>query len=104
MSGADEPAAEPRVDRGEHDVLHRRPDVDPPVRDRPVDLRAVVLDLVRLLVAAVVDLLAHARDELGGALADPGPKPASRSPPRRRSGRSRGAAPDRSRRRAAGPG
>ena len=71
ISGPDEAAAEALVDRGQHDVLHRRADVDPPVGDRPVDLVAVLVDLVGLLVAAVVDRLADARDELRRALADP---------------------------------
>ena len=93
--GADEPAAEALVDRREHDVLHRRADVDPPVGDRPVDLGAVVLELVGLLVAAVVDRLGDARDELRGALRDPRPHPEvasysssphSRATSRRRSG------------------
>ena len=90
MSGPDEPAAEALVDRRQHDRLHRRADVDPPVRDRPVDLGAVVVELVRLLVAAVVDRLADARDELGGALADPRPEVGLGTiRPRRRSGRPR---------------
>src|SRR4029079_12448421 len=73
--GADEPAAQPLVHCGEPDVLHRRSDIDPPVGDRPVYLRPVLLDLVVLLVAAVVDLRRHAGHELGRAFADPGPEP-----------------------------
>ncbi len=50
------PEARPASDRGEHDHHHRGPDVDPPVGDRPVDLAALVVDLVGLPVAPVVDL------------------------------------------------
>jgi hypothetical protein len=42
--------------------------------DRPLDLAAVLGGLVSLLVPPVVDPLRDARDELGGALADPPPE------------------------------
>jgi hypothetical protein len=68
------PAGQALVHRGQHDRLHRGPDVHPPEGHRPVDLRPVVAHLVGLPVAAVVDRLADARHELRRALADPAPE------------------------------
>ena len=100
----DEPAAEPFVDRREHHVLHRGADVDPPVGDRPLDLRPVREQLVGLLVAAVIDLLGHARDELRGALADPRAEDVEVVVLAAGLSRRPCAAPDPPRPRAAGPG
>ena len=70
---AHEGRGEPFVERGEQDQHHRRSGVDEPVRHGPVDLDAAGrLQLVRLAIAIVVELLVRADDEVGGRGRDEG--------------------------------
>src|ERR1700736_5322593 len=68
--GPREPGGQAFIDRRQDDQHHRAADVQPPVGNGPGQL-FTVLQLVGLLVALVVELLADAGHELGTALADP---------------------------------
>jgi len=91
--GTGEARGQPGVVGGQHHDHRGLADVDPPVGRGPVDLLAPFVELVRLPVATVIDLLADTRDELGRAVADPCPCPGRRRTAPRRSRRRAGAAP-----------
>src|SRR5690554_3697140 len=67
---AEEPRTQTPVHRGQQHGHHRRPGVDPPVGDGPGDL-TVLTELVRLLIATVIHLLAHRDHDVRRRLRDP---------------------------------
>src|SRR5690242_7872448 len=72
VKGPSETGRQPLIHHGEQQDHDRAADVHVPVRYRPFDLRAVLLELVRLLVAAVVGFLAGAGYHKHGRSGYPG--------------------------------